>query len=51
MARYLSICSGIEAASVAWTPLGWSPVAFAEIEKFPSADLARQLLTQPQEPK
>jgi len=37
--RYLSVCSGIEAASVAWHPLGWSPVAFAEIEKFPSAVL------------
>lgn len=34
------MCSGIEAASVAWTPLGWTPVAFAEIEKFPSAVLA-----------
>jgi len=40
MARYLSICAGIEAASVAWTPLGWSPVAFAEMDKFPSAVLA-----------
>jgi DNA (cytosine-5)-methyltransferase 1 len=38
--RYLSICSGIEAASVAWHPLGWEPVGFAEIEKFPSAVLA-----------
>lgn len=38
--NYLSVCSGIEAASVAWHPLGWNPVAFAEIEKFPSAVLA-----------
>jgi DNA (cytosine-5)-methyltransferase 1 len=38
--RYLSVCSGIEAATVAWHPIGWSPVAFAEIEKFPSAVLA-----------
>jgi len=38
--RYLSVCSGIEAATVAWHPLGWQPVAFAEIEKFPSAVLA-----------
>ena len=38
--RYLSVCSGIEAATVAWHPLGWMPVAFAEIEKFPSAVLA-----------
>ena len=37
---YLSICSGIEAASVAWEPLGWKPCAFAEIEKFPTAVLA-----------
>ena len=38
--RYLSVCSGIEAATVAWDPLGWKPTAFAEIEKFPSAVLA-----------
>jgi len=38
--RYLSVCSGIEAASVAWESLGWTPVAFAEIEKFPSKVLA-----------
>ena len=38
--RYLSVCSGIEAATVAWHPLGWTPVAFSEIEKFPSAVLA-----------
>ena len=33
--KYLSVCSGIEAATVAWHPLGWHPVAFGEIEKFP----------------
>jgi len=38
--RYLSVCSGIEAASVAWHPLGWEAVAFSEIEAFPSAVLA-----------
>ena len=38
--RFLSVCSGIEAASVAWHPLGWRADAFAEIEKFPSAVLA-----------
>lgn len=38
--RYGSVCSGIEAASVAWEPLGWQPAWFAEIEKFPSAVLA-----------
>lgn len=32
--RYVSLFSGIEAASVAWEPLGWEPVAFAEIEPF-----------------
>lgn len=38
--RYLSVCSGIEAATVAWHELGWKPVAFSEIEKFPSQVLA-----------
>jgi DNA (cytosine-5)-methyltransferase 1 len=37
--NYLSVCSGIEAASVAWRPLGWHPAGFAEIEAFPSAVL------------
>ena len=32
---YLSVCSGIEAATVAWDPLGFKPVGFAEIEPFP----------------
>lgn len=40
MMRFLSVCSGIEAATVAWAPLGWSPVAFSEIEPFPCAVLA-----------
>lgn len=34
-----SVCSGIEAASVAWDPLGWRPAWFAEIEAFPAAVL------------
>jgi DNA (cytosine-5)-methyltransferase 1 len=38
--RFLSVCSGIEAASCAWHPLGWKAVGFSEIEKFPSAVLA-----------
>ena len=38
--KYLSICSGIEAASVAWHPLGWQAAGYAEIDKFPSAALA-----------
>jgi DNA (cytosine-5)-methyltransferase 1 len=37
--RYLSVCSGIEAATVAWHDLGWQPAAFSEIEPFPSAVL------------
>jgi len=37
--KYLSVCSGIEAASKAWEPIGWEPVAFSEIEPFPSAVL------------
>lgn len=37
--RYLSIFSGIEAASAAWEPLGWKAVAFAEIDDFASAVL------------
>lgn len=40
--RYVSLFSGIEAASVAWEPLGWEPVAFAEIEPFPCALLAER---------
>lgn len=38
--KYGSVCSGIEAASVAWEPLGWEPVFFSEIEPFPSSVLA-----------
>ncbi len=38
--RYLSLCSGIDAASVAWRSLGWQPVAFAEIAAFPAALLS-----------
>ena len=33
--RYASVCSGVEAASLAWMPLGWEPVWFSEIESFP----------------
>jgi DNA (cytosine-5)-methyltransferase 1 len=34
--KYGSVCSGIEAASVAWHHLGWEPQWFSEIEQFPS---------------
>jgi site-specific DNA-cytosine methylase len=47
--RYLSVCSGMEAASVAWHHLGWRPVAFSEIEPFPSAILKHHF-TQPNYP-
>ncbi len=38
--NYLSVCSGIEAASCAWHSLGWKPVAFSEVEPFPCKVLA-----------
>ena len=34
--KYGSVCSGVEAATVAWHGLGWEPQWFSEIEKFPS---------------
>ena len=37
--KYGSVCSGVEAATVAWHPLGWRPQWFSEIENFPSAVL------------
>jgi DNA (cytosine-5)-methyltransferase 1 len=37
--KYISLFSGIEAATVAWHPLGWEPLFFCEIEDFPSAVL------------
>lgn len=37
--NYLSVCSGIEAATCAWHHMGWNPVGFSEIEPFPSAVL------------
>ena len=40
--RYLSLFSGIEAATVAWEPLGWEAVAFCEVDEFPSAVLAHR---------
>jgi DNA (cytosine-5)-methyltransferase 1 len=45
--KYLSVCSGIEAATVAWHDLGWKPVGFSEIEPFPSAVLAHHYPTVP----
>lgn len=45
--RYLSVTSGIEAATVAWHPLGWEPLAFSEIEPFPCKVLAHHYPTVP----
>ena len=45
--RYLSVCSGIEAATVAWHPLGWEAVAYSEIERFPSEVLAHHYPSTP----
>ena len=42
MIRYGSVCSGVEAASLAWHPLGWQPVFFAEVEPFPCAVLQQR---------
>lgn len=38
--KYVSLFSGIEAATVAWKPLGWQALAYAEIDPFPKAVLA-----------
>jgi len=45
--NYLSVCSGIEAATCAWHNLGWNPVGFSEIEPFPSAVLKHHYPTVP----
>lgn len=44
---YGSVCSGIEAATAAWEPLGWQAAFFAEIEPFPSTVLAHRYPTIP----
>ena len=45
--RFLSVCSGMEAASVAWEPLGWKAVGFSEIEPFPCAILKHRFPNTP----
>jgi DNA (cytosine-5)-methyltransferase 1 len=45
--RYLSVCAGIEAATVAWHNLGWEAAAYSEIEPFPSGVLAHHYPTVP----
>lgn len=37
--KYYSVFSGVEAATLAWEPLGWEPLLFCEIDEFPSAVL------------
>ena len=41
--RYGSICSGVEATSLAWRHLGWTPAFFSEVEPFPAAVLMQRL--------
>ena len=41
--NYGSICSGVEAASLAWRHLGWTPAFFSEVEPFPAAVLMQRL--------
>ena len=36
---YGSVCSGIEAATAAWEPLGWKAAFFSEIERIPNVIL------------
>lgn len=45
--RYVSVFSGVEAATLAWDQLGWEPVAFSEIDPFPSAVLAERFPSVP----
>src|SRR5690606_33360189 len=43
--KFVSMFSGIEAARCAWEPLGWTPVALSEINKFARADLEHRVLS------
>lgn len=45
--HYGSVCSGIEAVSLAWQPLGWKPAWFSEIDPFPNAVLTHHYPTIP----
>lgn len=45
--KYASICSGVEASSLAWMPIGWEPAWFSEIEPFPCAVLKERFLNVP----
>ena len=35
--KYISVCSGIEACTVAWHDLGWKAIAYSDIDPFPVA--------------
>lgn len=41
--KYGSICSGVEAVTLAWRHLGWTPAFFAEVEPFPAAVLMQRI--------
>ena len=45
--KFATVCSGIEACSAAWHPLGWQPQFFSEIEPFPCLVLAHHYPTVP----
>jgi len=45
--RYGSVCSGIEAATMAWHHMGWKPAFFSDIEAFPCAVLQHHYPTVP----
>lgn len=39
--KYATVCSGIEAPTVAWHELGWDAVFYSEIDRFPNAVLSQ----------
>lgn len=41
--RYISLFSGIEAASAAWVPLGWECVALSEVDPYCNAVLEKRV--------
>ena len=49
--KYLSVCSGIEAATLAWHPLGWEPVAFSEVDRLPFGGPRSSLSPRPESPR
>jgi hypothetical protein len=44
--RYLDICAGISASTVAWRGLGWSAATYAEIDSAPRERMPRAFLTE-----